>query len=71
MNDNDRVLFGTALLEMKQSLDAAVSSAGGDPHIVCSLDRLGKMTAFEFMCHLATNNVRFEYKRSNPPSYGD
>jgi len=65
MDDKDRCLFGIALLEMKQSLDTAVSLAGGDPNVVCSLDRLSHMTVFEFMCHLASNNVRFEYKSSN------
>ena len=65
MNDKDRIAFGSALLQIKCSLDTAVANAGGAVEVVCSLERLSAMTAFEFMCHLAENNVRFVHVTPN------
>ena len=61
MNDVDRQNFGTAILEIKESLDQAVEQAGGNPAAVGSLDRLTSMTAFELLCTLSTNSIRFVY----------
>lgn len=61
MIDDDRISFGISLLEMKCSLDEAVKAAGGDSTVVCSLYCLRNMTAFELLCHLAANNIRFEH----------
>lgn len=59
MTDNDRKEFGTHLLEMQESLGMAIQKAGGDPFIVGSSHRLKEMSAFDLMCHLAPNGVRF------------
>lgn len=58
---NDRISFGTDLLEIKQSLDVAVEQAGGCPQMVCSLDNLHNKSVFELLCTLASNKIRFVY----------
>jgi len=64
MDDNSRANVAQAILEMKESLDAAVSKAGGSP-VVFSVLALRSMSALDLMVTLSTNSVRFSYE--GPP----
>lgn len=47
--------------EIFDSLNSSISDAGGTPFNVATLKSL---TAYELLCILATNNIRFYYKES-------
>lgn len=58
MDDIQREQFGIALLETLTSIDNAMLAAGG-----CGLrlTSLRNMSAFQLLCLIAPNKIRFEY----------
>lgn len=61
MNDIERNAVARDTLQMLDSLQRAVSQAGGNPMFVTSYDRLNSITAFELLVHLAPNKIRFAH----------
>lgn len=58
MNDIAREQFGIALLETLASMDNAMIEAGGRS---LGLASLRNMSAFQFLCLIAPNKIRFEH----------
>lgn len=58
MKDEDRVRINSDFLQMYESLQKAVSNAGGT---MLSSYGLSTMTAMEFLSYLASNDIQFLY----------
>lgn len=58
MIDAEREKFGVALLETLTSLDRELVLAGGRAP---SLAMLQSMSAFQFLCMIAPNKIRFKH----------
>ncbi len=67
MNDQHRRFFGASLLTMVESLRTSVTAAGGSAEMFCSVDYLQEASAFDLICTLATNDVRFIYAPRGAP----
>ncbi len=52
-------------LEMHDSLTESVSSAGGDPNSF-NVKKLKEITAYDLLCQLATNGIRFSCRQPPP-----
>jgi hypothetical protein len=58
VNDNDRKEFGKDIVELLASLQTSAAFAGGAPEAF-SPEQLERMTAWELLCTLAPNGIRF------------
>lgn len=65
MTDAEREFVIEKGLQIMQSLMVAVEKSGGNPMIVCNIERLSNQTALQFLSHISVNDVVFTYLPKN------
>lgn len=60
MREGERYSFAKGILQIKESLDVAVTEAGG---AAITVEELEHMTALKLLDILSTNSIRFYFRK--------